>query len=143
MDPFAGKARSINLRGTHFMHAHQILFVEDDIIVSYSSCNFLRDRGFRVLDADCALGAIDIVDRLPYLSGLVTDIDLGPGEDGFDIARRTRAAYPGVPVVYVSGAAGSRHAKEGVVDSVFISKPYHPRQIAEALCALAPHKAAA
>ncbi len=125
------------------MHAHQILFVEDDVIVSHSACNFLRDRGFRVLEADCAQGASDIVGRLPYLSALVTDIDLGSGEDGFDVARRTRAAYPGVPVVYVSGTAGSRHAGEGVIDSVFISKPYHPRQIAEALCALSPHKAAA
>jgi CheY-like chemotaxis protein len=125
------------------MHAHQILFVEDDILVSYSSCNFLRDRGFRVFEADCALEAGDIVDRLPYLSALVTDIDLGMGEDGFDVARRMRAAYPGVSVVYVSGTAGARHLEEGVVDSVFIAKPYHPRQIVEALCAMSPHKAAA
>jgi FixJ family two-component response regulator len=96
-----------------------------------------------VFEADCALGVSDIVDRLPYLSALVTDIDLGVGEDGFDVARRMRAAYPGVSVVYVSGSAGARHAKEGVADSVFISKPYHPRQIAEALCAMSPHKAAA
>jgi DNA-binding response OmpR family regulator len=125
------------------MHAHQILFVEDDVIVGYSSCNFLRDRGFRVLEADNALAAADIIDRLPYLSGLVTDIDLGTGEDGFDVARRTRAAYPGVPVIYVSGTAASRHRAEGVKDSIFIQKPYHPRQIAIALGALSPHKAAA
>jgi CheY-like chemotaxis protein len=125
------------------MHAHQILFVEDDVIVSYSSCNFLRDLGFRVFEADSALAASDITDRLPYLSGLVTDIDLGPGENGFEVARRTRAAYPGVSVVYVSGAAGRRHPAEGVEGSVFVQKPYHPRQIAQALCMLSTTKTAA
>jgi DNA-binding response OmpR family regulator len=125
------------------MHAHQILFVEDDILLILSSCGFIRDRGMRVIEASSALLATDVIDKLGYLSGLVSDIDLGEGEDGFDIARRARAAYPGLPVVFVSGAAASRHAAEGVEGSIFISKPYHPRQIVEALCALAHDKAAA
>jgi DNA-binding response OmpR family regulator len=118
------------------MQAQQILFVEDDALMSASTCQFIRDRGVRVLDADTALGAIDVLGRKGYLSALVTDIDLGAGEDGFDIARRTRVAYPGLPVVYVSGAAASRHSAEGVEGSVFINKPYHPRQIIEALAGL-------
>jgi CheY-like chemotaxis protein len=115
------------------MRAQQILFVEDDALTIISTCDFIRDRGVRVLDADCAQGAIDVIARQGYLSALVTDIDLGDGEDGFDIARRTRAAYPGLPVVFVSGTAASRHLAEGVDGSVFINKPYHPRQIIEAL----------
>jgi DNA-binding LytR/AlgR family response regulator len=77
-----------------------------------------------------------ILDRHGYISGLVSDIDLGLGEDGFDVARRARAAYPGLPVVFVSGAAAARHKAEGVEDSIFIDKPYHPRQIVEAIVAL-------
>jgi DNA-binding response OmpR family regulator len=123
------------------MQAQQILFVEDDALMSASTCQFIRDRGVRVLDADTALGAIDVLGRKGYLSALVTDINLGAGEDGFDIARRTRIAYPGLPVVYVSGAAASRHLAEGVEGSVFINKPYHPRQIIEALAGLSLAKA--
>jgi CheY-like chemotaxis protein len=123
------------------MQAQQILFVEDDALMSASTCQFIRDRGVRVLDADTALGAIDVLGRKGYLSALVTDINLGAGEDGFDIARRTRVAYPGLPVVYVSGAAASRHLAEGVEGSVFINKPYHPRQIIEALAGLSLAKA--
>lgn len=125
------------------MHAHQILFVEDDFLLSSSSCEFIRDRGIRVIEAPSALLAANVIDRLAYLSALVSDIDLGEGENGFDIARRARAAYPSLPVVFVSGAAASRHAVEGVEGSVFISKPYHPRQIIEALRALGNDKAAA
>ena len=125
------------------MHAHQILFVEDDFLLNFSSCEFIRDRGIRVIEASSALSAANVIDRLGYLSALVSDIDLGEGENGFDIARRARAAYPGLPVVFVSGTAVSRHAAEGVEGSIFISKPYHPRQIVEALRALANEKVAA
>lgn len=118
------------------MQAQQILFVEDDLLTGLSTCQFMRDRGFRVVDTDTALGAIDVLGRQGYLSGLVTDIELGGGEDGFDIARRTRVAYPGLPVVFLSGTAASRHPAEGVEGSVFINKPYHPRQIIAALEAL-------
>lgn len=118
------------------MHAHQILFVEDDLILNLSACEFLRDRGVRVIEASDAFSAMTILNKHGYISGLVSDIDLGIGEDGFDVARRARAAYPGLPVVFVSGAAAARHKAEGVEDSIFIDKPYHPRQIVEAIAAL-------
>jgi len=95
------------------------------------------------MEVASAESAAEIVDQRGYLSGLVCDIDLGPGADGFQVARRTRLTYPGLPVVFVSATAASRHLIEGVDGSVFIPKPYHPRQIAEALCALSPHQAVA
>ena len=125
------------------MDAQQILFVEDDPITGLSTCGFIRDRGFSVLDADCAAEARQILDRHGYLSALVTDVDLGAGEDGFALARQARAAYPHLPVVFISGTASSRHASEGVAGSVFIGKPYHPRQIVDALSAMPPYRAAA
>jgi CheY-like chemotaxis protein len=125
------------------MNAHQILFVEDDPIVSLSASEFIRDRGFKVLDADCALNAMKVVDRHGYLSALVTDIDLGPGQDGFALARQVRTAYPHLPVVFVSGTAAARHSAEGVEGSVFINKPYHPRQVVEALNRMPTYRAAA
>ena len=124
------------------MRAHQILFVEDDFTLSLSSCEFMRDQGMRVIEAENALHAAGVIDRGGYLSGLVSDIDLGLGEDGFDVARRAREAYPGIPVVFVSGAAAARHLAEGVEGSIFIHKPYHPRQVIEALSILYHAKAA-
>jgi DNA-binding response OmpR family regulator len=121
------------------MYAHQILFVEDDEVIGLATCEFMRGRGVRVLDADNAASAMDVLGRQGYLSGLVTDIDLGDGEDGFALARRTRAVYPNLPVVFVSGTAAARHKVEGVEGSVFIDKPYHPRQILDALFGLAAH----
>jgi DNA-binding NtrC family response regulator len=125
------------------MNAHQILFVEDDPIIGMSASEFIRDRGFKVLGADCALDAMKVIDRLGYLSALVTDVDLGPGQDGFALARQARTAYPRLPVVFISGTAAARHAAEGVEGSVFISKPYHPRQVVEALNDMPVYRTAA
>ncbi len=96
----------------------------------------------RVIEAENALCAAHVIDKRGYLSGLVSDIDLGPGDNGFDVARCARAAYPGIPVIFVSGAAASRHATEGVEGSIFIQKPYHPRQVIEALSVLSRPQAA-
>jgi CheY-like chemotaxis protein len=115
------------------MHQFRVLLVEDDFASSMDCCEFLRTGGMVVIEADCATDAIEILDRAERISALVTDIDLGPGDDGFEVARRARATHPDMPVVYISGAEGRRHEAEGVKGSIFVAKPLHPRQILEAL----------
>lgn len=120
-------------RGLNAVINSRVLFVEDDFIANIVTCEFLRDSGFNVISVYCADAAFEVVDKHERLSALVTDIDLGAGADGFDVARYARSADPAVPVVYVSGTAWRRQATEGVEESQFISKPFHPRQIVEAL----------
>ncbi len=74
-----------------------------------------------------------VIDEQPKLSALVTDINLGPGDDGFDVARHARAAYPDLPVIFISGGAGSRVPLEGVDPSEFVAKPYHQQRLMDAL----------
>lgn len=102
----------------------------------------LRAEGFGVTEAYCASAAFELLSKHGVLSALVTDVDLGPGPDGFAVARRARAAYPGLPVVFISGTAVSRHLFEGVGGSQFIAKPLNPRQIVEALHRALPLEAA-
>jgi CheY-like chemotaxis protein len=111
----------------------RVLFVEDNRISSMISCAVLRDAGYEIVEAFNAEEAADIINLHGDLAALVTDINLGRGEDGFDVARRARAAYPHLPVVFVSAAAGSRVLLEGVDPNEFIAKPYHPQRLMEAL----------
>ena len=115
------------------MHQFRVLLVEDDFASSMVCCEFLRASGMVVTEAYCAAAAIESFERPGGLSALVTDINLGDGADGFEVARRARALYPDIPVVYVSGSASDRFAAEGVPGSTFVAKPMHPRQILEAL----------
>jgi DNA-binding NtrC family response regulator len=99
-----------------------ILVVDDDAEILSLLRDVLTDDGFRVLavgsaEAAAILLAAEAVDLL------ITDIDLGAGDDGFVLAADARAARPLLPVIYISGG---RHAEdEGRVHgSSFIPKPF-------------------
>ncbi|WP_309644568.1 response regulator [Phenylobacterium sp.] len=109
------------------------MFVEDNFICNMDSCDVLRAHGFSVTATYCASAAFEAISKHEHLSALVTDIDLGSGGDGFDVARHARKAYPHLPVVYISGTAAARHLSEGVKDSTFLTKPCDPLQIVAAL----------
>ena len=111
----------------------RILFVDDNFICSFENCELLREKGFSVLAVYSAPAALEHICRHPNLTALVTDIDLGPGDDGFAVARLARAAYPDLPVVFISGTALARHAAEGVCGSEFVAKPFNPQQVLDAL----------
>jgi CheY-like chemotaxis protein len=93
----------------------------------------LEDLGIFVTAAHTAEEAMSVIDARGYLKMLLTDVDLGKGPNGFDVARHARACYPNLPVVFVSGTTASRHAAEGVSGSVLVTKPFHPSQIRDAL----------
>ncbi len=110
-----------------------VLFVDDDAWIHLGNCEFLRDSGLLVVEAWSAPEACAVIDGGAGLTALVTDIDLGAGIDGYEVARRGRAAWPHLPVVYMSGTSSGRHGAEGVARSQFISKPFEPQQILDAL----------
>jgi len=99
-----------------------ILVVDDDAEILALLRDVLTDDGFRVLavgsaEAAAILLAAEAVDLL------ITDIDLGAGDDGLTLAVDARATRPLLPVIYISGG---RHANdEGRVGgSSFIPKPF-------------------
>jgi CheY-like chemotaxis protein len=115
------------------MHAAGILVVEDSFILSYDICEFLRGQGYSIKPIYCGQTAFEAIDRHEHLTALLTDIDLGPGPDGVDVARYARAFSPKLPVVFMSAALNPRHEFNGVARSEFVAKPFRPEQIADAL----------
>jgi DNA-binding NtrC family response regulator len=114
------------------MDATRVLLVEDDFITNQALRGLLEDFDFRVESVYCGTTALAAIRRSPPWA-LVTDVDLGRGPDGFEVARFARAARPGLPVVFLSGHAAARHPSEGVAGSEFIAKPCRGEQIVEAL----------
>jgi DNA-binding response OmpR family regulator len=115
------------------MGPFKILFVEDDHIASMINCSVLRDHGYDILEAFSASEAKNIMAGEDALDALITDIELGPGEDGFEVSREARRRWPDIPVIYVSGTARLQFASEGVSGAEFISKPFMPEGVIEAL----------
>jgi DNA-binding response OmpR family regulator len=114
------------------MNRHHVLLVDDDYVINLELHEFLEGCGFAVESVYSGSTAFAALKRHPPWA-LVTDLDLGAGPDGFDVARYARGLCPGLPVVFISGAMGDRHAREGVDGSDYFPKPCQGRQVVEAL----------
>jgi DNA-binding response OmpR family regulator len=117
--------------------APMLLYVEDEALTQDLVEASLREAGFDVLTASDGSEALALLQSSnDALRGLITDIDLGDGPDGWDVARTARELAGGLPVVYVSGASDSDWASRGVPNSVMIAKPFAPAQVVVAISSL-------
>ena len=118
-------------------HSLTILVAEDETLIALSVEDALRDAGFAVelvSDGNVAMTALDADSDL-YVA-VVTDVRLGSGPSGWDVARHARKADPSFPVVYMSGDSGHEHGVHGVPDSIMVQKPFAPVQIVTAVTTL-------
>ena len=81
--------------------------------------------------------AVEALETNPYpFCALVTDVNLGDGPDGWEVARRGRELNQALPVIYVTGAAGDQWKSEGVPGSLVLGKPSTVNQIVQGLRSL-------
>lgn len=67
---------------------------------------------------------------------LVTDVNLGPAPNGWEIGRHARELNPEIAVIYMTGDSEGQWGAEGVPGSLMIQKPLEPAQVASALSSL-------
>ncbi len=115
---------SIRKTGNGHPAAPTILVVEDEILIRMSVCDYLRDCGYRVLEASNAAEAQTVFAAGEPIEILFSDIDLGPGKNGFELARWVRATYPSVRIVLTSGIARMAQDAADLCDGPLLQKPY-------------------
>jgi CheY-like chemotaxis protein len=114
-----------------------VLLVEDEPLVLLIAQDALEAGGFAVLPVQLASEAMDVLDgRIAELSGLVTDIRLPGGADGWEIARHARELRPDLPIVYTTADGAGDWPAQGVPNSVVVQKPYAPAQLLTAIATL-------
>ncbi|ESY91856.1 response regulator [Mesorhizobium sp. LNHC209A00] len=114
-----------------------VLVVEDEPLILLDIETALEEAGFRVVAARNAEAAIEAFSEKPgSFSSLVTDIRLGRGKTGWELAKHLRGTNPAFPVVYISGDSTVDWGVEGVPGSIMIAKPFAMPQIITALAAL-------
>ncbi|WP_353019569.1 response regulator [Mesorhizobium sp. M0999] len=113
-----------------------VLIVDDESMILLDVENSLREAGFEVIAVLKGLEAIATFDREPErVAALLTDIRLGEGPTGWDVARHLRGANPTMPVIYMSGD-GADDWPSGVPNSLMITKPFVMPQIITGLATL-------
>jgi DNA-binding response OmpR family regulator len=105
-----------------------VVVVEDDSHIADLVDAYLRDAGFRVVQATTGERGLDLIgEQRPVL--VVLDVGL-PDMDGFEVCRRIRA-FSVVPVLFLT-------ARDGEIDRVlglelgaddYVTKPFSPREL--------------
>ena len=106
----------------------QILFVEDDPLIREFVVEALHDEGFHVIQACDEEEALACC-KQRVADVLVTDVHL-PSRIG-QIAERCRKHDPEFPVIRATGFSPA--AARPVPGSLSLQKPYHPKQIVQAV----------
>lgn len=115
-----------------------ILVVEDDTVFRRIAVTQTRKLGYRVLEADNAAAALDILRTDQPIDLLFTDVVMIGGMDGFALARRAADLRPALKVLITSGYLPAEHRILSLSER-FLSKPYSSDELRRAL-ALALHK---
>ncbi len=114
-----------------------VLLVEDEPLVLLVAQDALEAGGYTVLPVQLSSDALSILDgRIDELSGLVTDIRLPGGVDGWEIARHARELKADLPVVYTTADSAGDWPAKGVPNSVVVQKPYAGAQLLTAISTL-------
>lgn len=111
-----------------------IVYAEDDPSLRAELIEALQDAGFEIIEAGSGDRAIEILrGDIALITGLITDINLGPGADGWEVARLGRELKAALSVVYVSAQSQDDWPSKGVPNSEMIEKPLVPNQVVVAL----------
>ena len=102
-----------------------VLVVEDELLIQIVAIDLLEESGIVVWSASTGEDALAVLQQHCHeIDVLFTDVNLGSGIDGFEVARRARALCPDIRVIYVTGAPQLDVQAERVPQSHFMKKPY-------------------
>jgi CheY-like chemotaxis protein len=113
----------------------RVLVVEDEEQLARMARIVLAQHGHTVVVAGSGEEALEKLQTEPFHL-IISDLGLGPGMNGWDLAQETRQRWPGIHFVLVTGwgaAIDPRDARARGVDEV-IAKPYRIadlRQVAD------------
>lgn len=113
-----------------------ILVVEDDALIRMGLVATLKGGGYTVAECNGGAAAMILIDESSDLQGLISDINLGDGPDGWAVARHARQKFPALAVLYISGESVANWTAEGVPNSLILQKPYAEAQLMTAIASL-------
>jgi CheY-like chemotaxis protein len=85
-------------------HDRTVLLVDDEELVRIATAEMLIEAGSRVVQADSAFAAIDLLGNGLHIDALITDHAM-PGVTGAALARRLKHRHPDLPVLMITGYA--------------------------------------
>ena len=110
-----------------------VLLVEDDAEVRKIVRKQLASLGCAVLEAENGHEAADMIEHIPAIGAVLSDIVMPGGMDGRALARFVRGFRPALPLVLMSGYATQHPGNHEHSATFVLSKPFSREALADAL----------
>ncbi|MEN3974708.1 PAS domain S-box protein [Emcibacter sp. SYSU 3D8] len=125
------KPKSANAPGNNEI----VLIVEDDSDLRDLAVLLLGRMGYRTHEAADGEMALALLEKLPHIDLLFTDLVLPHGMSGAEIAKAARKRFPGLKVLFTSGYGEGATFENVLPDTKveLISKPYRREALAKRL----------
>ncbi len=108
-----------------------VLVVEDEAGVRELACQFLRVKGYQVLEASGGIDALDVARNYKGTIHLLLSDMVMPKMNGGDLAARLREIRPEIRVAFMSGYSefSRGHLAKGFPDAPVLQKPFSPASL--------------
>ena len=100
-----------------------VLIVEDEFLLRWPASEYLRDSGYRVIEAGSVSEAMVVLSSTP-VDMVFSDINLIGESTGHALARWLEEHHPKVPILLTSGDEAAIAGISMAGKRSFISKPY-------------------
>lgn len=112
----------------------RILLVEDEPLIRMLVADDLEDAGYAVEMAENGTEAIAILQQsASTFDALVTDVRLGLGPDGWQVAKLARGLNAALAVIYMTGDSAALAAAHAVPEGIVLQKPHYRAELLAAL----------
>jgi DNA-binding NtrC family response regulator len=106
-----------------------LLIVEDHFDTRWATAAYLRDAGYRVIEAGDAKEAMSVLSAGTHVDIVFSDINMPGDFNGNLLAQWIAKHHPSVPVLLTSGAPGKAHIAATGSARAFIAKPCDPTEL--------------
>lgn len=111
--------------------AETILVIDSNILVRMAIAEYLRDCGFRVIEAMNGDEAMIVIQQSSVSVNIVlSDVEMTGSLDGFGLAKWIRAHMPAIPVILAGSPESAAKAAGNLCESgPLLAKPYEPQAL--------------
>ena len=107
----------------------RVLVVEDDPVIREMIAEILIEEGVEADGVGYAEEALVLLGSGEQIDLLVTDIDLGDGLTGMDLAAIARSRHAGVELLFISGHSEDRAGQAPSPHERFLQKPFRAQDL--------------
>jgi CheY-like chemotaxis protein len=103
-----------------------VIVVDDDVFERMGASYMFSDAGYRVLEADNADEALQILETSTDVRLLFTDVSMPGSMSGADLAHQVAERWPAIGIILTSGRPEPKPLPLG---AQFHAKPYQPTNV--------------